>query len=88
VWRTSRTQIVKPELIFDLGSLDGCFVSLLDTANRFVAILCVLVITPGYLAYAKRYQLAAKLWPGRPGYRVTMQLRNARARTLVHFIMR
>jgi hypothetical protein len=31
-------QIVKPEMIIDLGSLDGSFVSLLDTANRLLEI--------------------------------------------------
>jgi hypothetical protein len=65
------THIVKPELILDLGSLDARFVSLLATANRLVAILFLLVITLGYLAYAKRCQLAAKFRHGRHGYSVT-----------------
>jgi hypothetical protein len=40
---------------------------------RFLLALTVLfVIAVGYAAYAKRYQLAAKLWHWRHGYSVTM----------------
>lgn len=37
-----------------------------------VAILFLLVFMLGYLAYAKRYQLAAKVWHWRHGYSVTI----------------